>query len=585
MRIGVCGGPYGSPYALRAFVADATARGCQRLYCLGDLGGFGPGVDELWPILTQAGVECIAGNYDVALARADPDCGCGYRDPRDNEFAQLIYDYTLAHTSRAFAAWMGRLPTQRRERLGGTTMHLVHGSPLALNDFWWQSLPEDEHRLRAAASDAGVICCTHSGLPWQRRFGRTLVVNVGVLGKPANDGRREVWYAVLDLDGGNATAELVPLAYNWAAQAASIRRAGLPEAFAETIETGWWTTCVEILPPAERAAGRFQLYRSALPEAFRPATDGWGTGAGHNGAGSSGASSKNSRSGSSGGSGRGGEAGRPVIPLFGSAYFPPRLWVYTNFHCNLACDYCAVASSPKAAPRTMPAGQFRGLVDEAVSEGFAELYLTGGEPFLHPDIIGMLGYASWRLPTVVLTNGMLLRGRRLAGLAELAGRARAGSLVIQTSLDGARPQTHDAHRGRGSWARTMDGIRQAVSLGLPVRVAMTQTPQNAAETSEAARLLAGLGIGGDAFAVRPLLRRGLSASGLDITEDTTIPELTVTASGLHWHPAGADAGTSPDMLLAAAGTPLAAGKRLITERFFAARQADGSLPRPYRCAV
>jgi len=568
MRIGVCGGPYGNPYALRAFIADARGRGCERLYCLGDLGGFGAETDALWPILAGEGIECIAGNYDVALARADPDCGCGYRDRRDNEFAQLIYDYTLAHTSRAFAAWMGRLPTQHRERLGGCDVHMVHGSPLVLNDFWWESLPESEHRLRAAASGAGVICCTHSGLPWQRRIGQTLVVNVGVLGKPANDGRREVWYAILDLDHGDARAELVPLSYDWQAQAASMRRAGLPEAFIETIETGWWTTCVEVLPPAERAAGRFQLYRSALPESFRPAAGGWGAAEGSDVA----------------GPGDGG-ARRPVIPLFGSAYFPPRLWVYTNFHCNLACDYCAVASSPKAAARTMPASQFRALVDEAVSEGFTELYVTGGEPFLHPDIIGLLGYASQRLPTVVLTNGMLLRGQRLAGLTELAPQARAGSLTIQTSLDGARPATHDAHRGRGSWARTMDGIRQAARLGLPIRVAMTETPQNTAEIGEVAQLLAGLGIKGEAFAVRPLLRRGLSATGLDIAGDTTIPELTVSTDGLHWHPAGADAATSPDMLIAEPGTPLAAGKQLVAERFFAARLADGSLPRPYRCAV
>ncbi len=581
MRIAVCGGPYGNPYALRAFVADAHARGCQRLYCLGDLGGFGAETDALWPILTEAGVRCIAGNYDVALARADPDCGCGYRDPRDNEYAQLIYDYTLAHTSRAFATWMGRLPAQRRERIGGCAVHMVHGSPLALNDFWWESLPEAEHRLRVAASGAGVICCTHSGLPWQRRFGHSLVVNVGVLGKPANDGRREVWYAVLDLAGGSARAELVPLSYDWAAQAASMRRAGLPEAFAETIETGWWTTCVEILPPRERAAGRFQLYASALPEAFRPAAGGWGTGGRD-----AGGTSANGNGNGSGG--RPGDAARPVVPLFGSAYFPPRLWVYTNFHCNLACDYCAVASSPKAAPRTMPARQFQALVDEAVSEGFTEVYLTGGEPFLHPDIIDMLGYATQRLATVVLTNGMLFRGRRLAGLATLAGQdgpAGPGALIIQTSLDGARPQTHDAHRGRGSWAKTMDGIRQAARLGLPVRVALTETPQNTAEIGEVGRLLAGLGIEGDAFAVRPLLRRGLSATGQDIAAGTTIPELTASTDGLHWHPAGADAATSPDMLLAGPGTPLAAGKRLVTERFFAARLADGSLPRPYRCAV
>jgi pyruvate-formate lyase-activating enzyme len=581
VRIGVCGGPYGNPYALAAFVADARSRGCERLYCLGDLGGFGAEVDALWPILAAAGVECIAGNYDIALARADPDCGCGYRDPRDNEFAQLIYDYTLAHTSREFAAWMGRLPAERRERLGGLSVHMVHGSPLALNDFWWESLPEGEHRLRAAASGADVICCTHSGLPWQRRIGHTLAVNVGVLGKPANDGCREVWYALIDLDRGDARAQLVPLCYDWAAQAASIRRAGLPEPFAETIETGWWTTCVEVLPPRERAAGRYQLYRSALPQAFRPAAGGWGGVSGGTGNGSPGGYTANG----DGPGGRGGDAACPVIPLFGSAYFPPRLWVYTNFHCNLACDYCAVASSPQAAPRTMPTGRFLALVDEAVSEGFTELYITGGEPFLHPDIIEMLGHASQRLATVVLTNSMLFRGRRLAGLAELAQRAGPGALIIQTSLDGARPQTHDVHRGRGSWARTMDGIRQAASLGLEVRVALTQTPENAAETGEVARLLAGLEITGDVFAVRPLLRRGLSATGMDIAADTTIPELTVSTDGLHWHPAGADAATSPDMLLAGPGTPLAAGQRLVTERFFAARLADGSLPRPYRCAV
>lgn len=215
MRLAVCGGPYANPYALSAFIADATGRGCGRLYCLGDLGGFGADMDSLWPLLTSADVQCIAGNYDVALARGDGDCGCGYRDPRDNQYAQLIYDHTRAHTSQAFAAWMGRLPTEQRFELGGCEVHLVHGSPVALNDFWWESLPEYEHRARVAASGADVICCTHSGLPWQRRVDGTLVVNVGILGKPANDGQRNVWYAVLGLHDGRADAELVALDYDW----------------------------------------------------------------------------------------------------------------------------------------------------------------------------------------------------------------------------------------------------------------------------------------------------------------------------------------------------------------------------------
>jgi pyruvate-formate lyase-activating enzyme/predicted phosphodiesterase len=559
MRIAVSGGPYGNPYALRAFVADARTRGAERLFCLGDLGGFGAEVDALWPIIQEAGIECIAGNYDVAIARADADCGCGYRDPRDNANAQLIYDHTLNTTSRAFAAWMGMLPTERRLTIGGLDVHLVHGSPLFLNDFWWESLPDDEHRRRAEASGADVILCTHSGLPWIRRIEGTLAVNVGVLGKPANNGRREVWYALIDLADGHAAAQLVPLAYDWRAQAASMRTAGLPEPFAETIETGWWTTCLESLPPAERARGRYHLYRSALPTAFTPVGGGFAHQAPVSEL----------------------DDDRPVIELFGSPYFPPRLWIYTNFHCNLRCDYCAVASSPKAEPRTVSLETFSALVDEAVAEGFAELYLTGGEPFLHPEIIDLLDYASAALPTVVLTNAMLTATRRLARLGELAGR----KLTVQTSLDGASPETHDAHRGPGSFARTVRGIRDLIQLGLPPRVALTETPENTGEIDEVAALLADLGLPPSHLAIRPLLKRGLSRDGQEIDEDGSIPELTVSADGLHWHPAGADKATSPDMHLAPAGTPLSEGKRLVTQRFLAARSRDGSLPRPVHCAV
>ncbi|EST38282.1 hypothetical protein N566_08285, partial [Streptomycetaceae bacterium MP113-05] len=248
---------------------------------------------------------------------------------------------------------------------------------------------------------------------------------------------------------------------------------------------------------------------------------------------------------------------------------------------NLACDYCAVASSPRAVPRSLPADTLHALVDEAVAAGFTELYLTGGEPFLHPDIVELLDHAAAQLPTVVMTNAMLLRGRRAEGLTDLAGR----KLTLQTSLDGATAATHDLHRGAGSWQRTMDGIRHLIDLGLPPRVALTETRENSAEIPAVAELLNGLGLPADHFAVRPLLRRGFSDQGEEIGEDSSIPELTVTADGLHWHPAGADLGTSPDLYLAAAGTPLERGKQLVTERFFAARLTDGSLPRPVHCAV
>src|SRR3954454_16168035 len=302
-KIAVCGGPYANPHAVAAMLEDARRRGCERIFCLGDLGGFGAECDPIWPLLTEHGVECIAGNYDIAIGRGDADCGCGYSDARDNELAQLIYDYTLANTSDEFAAWMSDLPAEHRETIAGVDVHMVHGSPLAVNDFMWESLPDEELRHRTSASDADVLLCTHTGIPWQRTVDDTLVVNVGAVGRPANDGRTDTWYAVIDFDGGRARAELVPVAYDWRAQAAAMRSALLPEPFVETIETGWWTTCLEVVPPRERSRGRYQLYRDAIPAGFEADGVGWADPPADT------------------------EGERPVVPLLGSAVFPPRLWV------------------------------------------------------------------------------------------------------------------------------------------------------------------------------------------------------------------------------------------------------------------
>jgi predicted phosphodiesterase len=560
-KIAVCGGPYANPHALAAMLEDARARGAERIFCLGDLGGFGADCDAIWPLLTVHGVECIAGNYDIAIGRGDPDCGCGYSDPRDNEFAQLIYDYTLANTSDPFAAWMRELPAELRETIGGVDVHMVHGSPLAVNDFMWESLPEEELRQRTRASGAGVLLCTHTGIPWQRRVGDTLVVNVGAVGRPANDGSTDTWYALLELDNGTATARLVPVSYDHRAQAASMRRAELPEPFVETIETGWWTTCLEIVPAAERSRGRYQLYRDAMPTGF-------GIDAGHV---------------SWAGPVSEADGDRPVVPLFGSALFPPRLWIYSNFHCNLACSYCAVASSPTARRRSIGLDRFRALVDEALAEGFEELYVTGGEPFVEPHIVDMLEYASDRLPTVVLTNAMLFSGgRRRAELERLAGR---DGLVLQTSLDGARAETHDRFRGAGSWAKAMAGIEVGRSLGLPMRAAMTATDANAGEVGELRALLAGVGIEGEDFAVRPLVKRGFAHEGLDVKDTAMVPELTITADGVHWHPVGGDVDSSPDLVIARGEVPLAEAKRRVVERFLTLRQRDGTMPEALQCAV
>ena len=134
----------------------------------------------------------------------------------------------------------------------------------------------------------------------------------------------------------------------------------------------------------------------------------------------------------------------------------------------------------------------------------------------------------------------------------------------------------------------MDGLAYARGLGLPLRVAMTETPENRDEVGALRDLLASLDIVGDAFAVRPLVKRGCAddvAGALVVDETVMVPELTVTADGIHWHPIGGDVDASPDMLVARGAVPLAEGKRAIVQRFLELRLEDGSLPAAFQCAI
>lgn len=257
-RVALFGGIYSNSLALEAAIEGAMSRGAQALFCLGDLGAFGPHPDRVFPLLREAGVVVMQGNYDSSLASGRDDCQCGYTDPRDNHFARLSYRYTFRNTSGANKAWLGTLPGAIRFRVGRHLVHCCHGSPLLINEFLWESTtPGGLLRRFLDQTGADVLCCTHTGIKWERRLpdGR-VAVNVGAIGRPENDGNTHVWYALLTA-GRELEVKFVPVRYDFAALAAEMEAEELPAEFVQTIRTGWWTTCLESLPAKERARGKF----------------------------------------------------------------------------------------------------------------------------------------------------------------------------------------------------------------------------------------------------------------------------------------------------------------------------------------
>ncbi|TNE92873.1 MAG: metallophosphoesterase [Deltaproteobacteria bacterium] len=256
-KVALFGGVYNNWLALEATVADARRRGAQAVVFLGDAGGFGPHPNRSVEGLRSLPIHAIQGNYDDSVGQGLEDCQCGYTDPRDNHFAQISYDYTLANTSAEHREWLRGLPVRGELKVGGKRVRLCHGSPRRVNEFLWESTTPAgfiDHLCRE--EDVDLIACTHTGIHWERRLadGRG-VVNVGAIGRPPNDGKRTVWYSLLEAGPNGIENRFVAVDYDWERLAREMTGEGLPPEFVETIRTGWWTTCLEILPGRERARG------------------------------------------------------------------------------------------------------------------------------------------------------------------------------------------------------------------------------------------------------------------------------------------------------------------------------------------
>lgn len=268
MKLAFFGGIYSNHLALAAAIADARSRGVDAMWCLGDLGAFGPHPDRTCELIRENNISVVQGNYDHSIGHSLNDCQCGYTDPRDNLFAQLSYDYTLAHTSDDHRAWMRTLPAQQRLELDGVRLLLCHGSPRRTNEFLWESTTSTQFLAKLCNDfECDLILGTHTGLHWQRACPTRSCgfINVGVLGRPENDGTTNVWYTLLrtgcDVGEGQSPlpweVEFVPLVYDHERLAREMRDERLPDEFIETILTGWWTTCLEVLPAKERRRGRW----------------------------------------------------------------------------------------------------------------------------------------------------------------------------------------------------------------------------------------------------------------------------------------------------------------------------------------
>lgn len=177
------------------------------------------------------------------------------------------------------------------------------------------------------------------------------------------------------------------------------------------------------------------------------------------------------------------------------------LWLNTGTLCNITCENCYIESSPSNDRLVyLQLADVTPFLDEldAAGEQAIEIGITGGEPFMAPEILAILEAILIRGHRVlVLTNAMkpMMRPRVKGGLMALQEKY-ADRLVLRVSLDHYSATKHDAERGHGSFEEAVLGLRWLAENGFQVHLAGRTIWQDSLETSQQgyARLIKALGL-------------------------------------------------------------------------------------------
>lgn len=150
------------------------------------------------------------------------------------------------------------------------------------------------------------------------------------------------------------------------------------------------------------------------------------------------------------------------------------LWFNTGTLCNLACTNCYIESTPtNDRLEYIRLDEVVPFLDEIQRQSLAtdEIGLTGGEPFMNPDIIAIMTAVLQRgLRLLVLTNAMRPMAKLKEELLELQQRYPK-QMTIRVSVDHYQPELHEEERGAKSWSPMLDGLCWLSNNGFNIDVA------------------------------------------------------------------------------------------------------------------
>jgi len=224
----------------------------------------------------------------------------------------------------------------------------------------------------------------------------------------------------------------------------------------------------------------------------------------------------------------------PIADAIRAGDMPGRIWVYSNYHCNLACGYCLTESSPKSKRREVDRGTMVEIARQGAELGFTGIGVTGGETFLLPWMPEAVRAMADHLPIVVLTNGTLFQGDRISKTDGMDH----DNIALQISLDSHLPDVNDMARGEDNFRKVVECVPRLIERGVTVRIATTtEGDLDDPALDPLKEFVATLGVAPEDHLIRPIVRRGRADElqlGVVARAQDIPSELTITADGAFW---------------------------------------------------
>jgi len=190
------------------------------------------------------------------------------------------------------------------------------------------------------------------------------------------------------------------------------------------------------------------------------------------------------------------------------------LWIQvTGTWCNLTCTHCLNSSGPHNPwLKSLETEMVIRYIKEGAELGIKEIYYTGGEPFLHRDMLLLIAHALEVTPTTVLSNGTLITEQVADHLAQLA-QSSPYSLEIRISIDDVDPEKNDRIRGQGAFAKAVRALQLLYSRGfLPIvtatEILRDELPEGSGMYEQFRDLLLSLGITKPRVKIMPVFSIG-----------------------------------------------------------------------------